>query len=462
MRNEIVKLFKSNFFSIFLSQIVYKVAAFCSSIILARILTKSDYGLYSYCNNIIAVFLLLNGFGTSDAVLQMGCENDGKIRMQAAYSYYGFRIGIIANIIISLAICIYACIYPVEFEDAGIILIIMSIQPILMYINNFSLIQMRVYRKDKKYSLQNALSGVLIFAFSIVGAILADVVGIAYAQDIAYVVICGVGVILAYKFLRAFKERAVLQKKEKKSFILLCLSFMAIVLVSHLLTVMDIYVLGIMLKDTEIIANYKVAATIPTALAFIPSSIMVFAYPYFVRNRQNYSWVKRYSILLIGAGFLIYGLMALGGILLSGWILRIIYGNQYAVASDVFSVLLLSFVFNAAVNIPLSNIIISRRKVFVNVIVSLVMGLANIGLNVLMIMFFGMIGAAYATLCSTALGSTLYVVIFIVLMIKQKRNSEVDSVSVDNNSDIKNMVDVTVDIDNKDSVIEEENTTDPD
>ena len=429
------KLIKSDFFFIIFSQIIYKIGAFCSSIFLARILVKDDYGLYSYCNNIISIFLLLNGLGTSDAILQVGCENDGNIETQAAYSWFGLKIGLIGNTLISLAIVIYSLFFQMDFEGAKLILLLMAIQPILMYINNYDIIQLRIYKKDKRYSIQNALSGVLISVFSILGALILEVSGVVMMQDIAYVVIIFIGLGFVFPYLKNIKQRRKLNKSEKKSFIFLCLSFIAIILVSHLLTVMDVFVLGKVLKDTEIIANYKVASIIPNAMVFLPSSLMVYAYPYFIRHKDDYNWVKKHSILLIVAGFIVFGLIAVLCICLSDWILCTIYGEQYIAASGAFKVLIISFVFNATFNIAISNILISKRKAYLNVIVSAVMGIANIVLNVFLIMAYGSIGAAYATLISTVVGTILYLTFFIVIMLKQKKklantelncNSDVD------------------------------------
>ena len=421
LHDKFKKLIKSDFFPIILSQIVYKIATFCSSIFLARILVKNDYGLYSYCNNIIAIFLLLNGLGTSDAILQVGCENSDNVNTQAAYSYFGLKIGTICNVIISIAIVIYSLVFPMEFEGAKIVLLIMAIQPLLMYVNNYNLIQLRIYKSDKMYSIQNALSGVLICVFSIVGAVVSEVLGIVLMQNVAYIIIVCIGIFFTFENLKNLKKRRKLEKKEKKSFVLLCLSFVAIILVSHLLMVMDVYVLGKVLKDTEVIANYKVASTIPTAMAFVPSSIMLFAYPYFVRKKEDYNWVKKYTVFLIVASLIMYTLMAVVGIFASEWILKVIYGEQYVAAAGTFKVLLISFVFNATINITLANIIISKRKVFLNVIVSATMGIANIVLNVFMILDYGSIGAAYATLISTGIGSILYLIFFIMIMLNQKK-----------------------------------------
>ena len=59
------KLFETGFFHVFGSNIINQVIAFLSGIILVRILSKAEYGIYSYAYNIINFFLVFNGFGGS-------------------------------------------------------------------------------------------------------------------------------------------------------------------------------------------------------------------------------------------------------------------------------------------------------------------------------------------------------------------------------------------------------------
>ena len=81
---KIQKLRKTGFFSIFLSNILSKVVVFLGGIVLVRILSQNDYGIYSYAINAFSILFILNDFGASNAALQNITEQkDNKKKQQA-------------------------------------------------------------------------------------------------------------------------------------------------------------------------------------------------------------------------------------------------------------------------------------------------------------------------------------------------------------------------------------------
>lgn len=54
MENLRNKLFKTGFFHIFGSSVINKIVTFASGIILVRILSKEEYGVYTYAENLLS------------------------------------------------------------------------------------------------------------------------------------------------------------------------------------------------------------------------------------------------------------------------------------------------------------------------------------------------------------------------------------------------------------------------
>ena len=75
IKTKIEKLKKTGFFSIFIATVFSKVITLLGGIILVRILSKSDYGIYSYVHNCYSMLFLLNDFGIATAALQYLTEN---------------------------------------------------------------------------------------------------------------------------------------------------------------------------------------------------------------------------------------------------------------------------------------------------------------------------------------------------------------------------------------------------
>lgn len=70
----LAKLYKTGFFHIMGTNVLTKPLMFINSIVLVRILTKQEYGIFAYVWNIYSLTMLMNGWGMDSAVLQVCCE----------------------------------------------------------------------------------------------------------------------------------------------------------------------------------------------------------------------------------------------------------------------------------------------------------------------------------------------------------------------------------------------------
>ena len=150
------RLYHSGFFTVIASQVIVKIVGFCNSIFLARLLSKGDYGIYSYAQNYLSVLLLLDGLGTISAIVQFGSENYDSSDRQLAFTKYGFSIGCAFNGILSIAIFIYALAGSFSIEGSGTVLAVMALQPIMSYISSFFSINLRYRLENKLFSITSS------------------------------------------------------------------------------------------------------------------------------------------------------------------------------------------------------------------------------------------------------------------------------------------------------------------
>ena len=81
-------LLKGGFFDIVGAGTLNKAIATIMSIVLVRVLSKYDYGVYSYAFNIASFFIIFNGLGATSAALQLCCEAyQDKDRERRLYAY---------------------------------------------------------------------------------------------------------------------------------------------------------------------------------------------------------------------------------------------------------------------------------------------------------------------------------------------------------------------------------------
>ena len=104
-KDDLRRLTRKGFFHIFGASTINKIIGFASAWIIIRIVTKAEYGVYSYANNIYSFFLLASGLGIASAILQICSEAETEEDKKRFYSY-GLRFGIFINILLGILILI--------------------------------------------------------------------------------------------------------------------------------------------------------------------------------------------------------------------------------------------------------------------------------------------------------------------------------------------------------------------
>ena len=412
------RLHSTGFFFIFLSTVLVKVVTFCQSIIVVRLLSKADYGLYSYCNNIITMIMLFDGLGCIAGILQFGSECAGDQKRKNAFLLFGAKLGMITNVLTSIVIAVLAMTVNFEIEGAGTILLIMSLHPVFGCIFNLTSINLRINFQNNKYSVLNVIYMVLLAVGVIVGAWLWQVQGIAWLYYVSMTLTIVIAFWMNGKYLRDLKERAALTKDEKKAFLKHSVFTAFSNASSQLMLMLDMFVIGLVIADELVLADYKAASTIPSALYFIPSAMMVYFYPFFVAKLNDKAWIKK-SVFLVFASLFVTAVV-IGGILLvaAPLVIRIIFGEQYLTAVPVFRVLVVSFMVGCFLEHASYHLLVALKKTTFNFICSVVVGGMNVGLNCVLVLLLGSIGAAIATLAVTCVSAIAH---FVYLMIQLRK-----------------------------------------
>ena len=195
-------------------------------------------------------------------------------------------------------------------------------------------------------------------------------------------------------------------------------------MISNLLILMDVFLIGFLIADPVVLATYKVGATIPEALIFIPNSVIMFVYPYFAEHNMEYDWVKKNMKRL----FLLTGIMnfiiAAMLFILAPWIIKLLWGAKYLSALPVFRILAINYFISSTLRVNASNLLATMRKVKLNFYINIIAGLSNIVLDVIMISHYGANGAAIATL-SVVVITTMMLMPALFITMKKLKNNEI-------------------------------------
>lgn len=394
--NKIKWIIDKGFFHIFGTNVVNKFLAFFTNILIVRFLTKSEYGIFGYANNIISFFLLASGLGMLSGILQYGSEKRSD-EEKKLYFKYGMNFGLLINSILVFLVFIYVQCFQIAIDGTKKYILLMCMIPLLDYIFNYMCTILRCQKENKKYALILNINTVIYFFASCVGAFMFGIAGVIIGRYIAYLI----SIIQGFNFCN-YREIITgqgkkLNKRQKvdivKYSIICCMSNA----LSQMLYLLDVYLIGVYIKDPQVIASYKAATLIPSALTFIPLGIITFIYPYFAENNFNYKWIKEKTLVLFKILGVVNGIISVTLILLAPWIIKLLWGVEYIDSLIPFRILAFNFFLSGTFRIPAGNILAMLKNVKINLIVSIAAGTTNIFLDILLIQKLGAEGAAIAT-----------------------------------------------------------------
>ncbi|WP_308539927.1 oligosaccharide flippase family protein [uncultured Murdochiella sp.] len=431
MRKAIKKLASTGFLHIFSSEVLNKIIVSCSGIIVVNFLSKELYGVYSYAMNILSTFLIFSGFGASSALIQLGSENLNDIEKKEKFAKFSYRFGMIVNFGMFFAILLFCQFFSFPIPEAKKVLLLLSCMPLVYFTVETIQIYFRIHLYNKWFSY---LSTGIAFANSvmlILGALsnqLTVLVGLRYVGY--FLVIFATVALTRPPFLfpdnsfscgkekrKEQEERGelLLTKAEKKDFF--SIGFVALFnnSVSSLLYIIDGWLIGSIIADSTVLADYHTATLIPFAMTFVPSAIITYVYPYVASHHEDIPWLKKNVTKLYGIMAVVNGVISLGLYFFAPWIFAILFSG-YTDAIPIFRVLSIGFFFSGTFRILSGNVLVMLHRLKVNSVVAVISGVLNVILDYFWIKQYGSIGAAYATTAIyiiSGLLSTAYVAYYI-------------------------------------------------
>lgn len=416
----IKQLFRTGFFHIFGSSTLNKIVTFLSSVVLVRILSKAEYGVFTYAWNIYSIVLLLNGFGMESGVLQLCSERAGDRAYMNSITHFGLRFGLIADTLLALVLLSIGLFAPLKVQGSSELLMLLCLLPMVQLIYGIISSRLRSEKRNQEYSRLTLFNTVAVFLLTAGLAFLFRQAGMVLGYYAAYA--CSIALALKTGGFRMERAPAP-DRPERKALLSIALVSMCNNGLSQLMYLLDVFVLGIVDPQETLLASYKVATLIPSALPFIPLSLIIYLYPYFAERRNDRDWcLKRYKQVLLGLGSF-NTVVSVALFLLAPWIVRLLFGEVYLDAVPVFRVLALNYFISGTFRILSGNLLVTQRKLKFNLLVALISGGANIAADFLFIRWWGSLGAALATVLVTLISSILSTTYLIYTFKKIPKNS---------------------------------------
>lgn len=411
------RLFRTGFFHIFGSSVINKVIAFLSSIVLVRILTKAEYGTFTYAWNIYSIVILFNGMGVENGMLQLSSEHSGDTAYANKVSNYATRFGLRFNLLLVFVLLGIGLFAPLKIAGGSLLLCALCLLPTVQLFYNMTSCYLRSQKRNQEYARLAVIHTALVFLVSAGCAFLFREMGMVIGHYVAYFAAVLIGLFAFHVHL--MNKDAEKMGPDKKP--LLKISFISMINngLSQLMYLLDVFVLGIVDPQETILASYKVATMIPAALTFIPNALIIYLYPYFAEHKDDGKWcLKRYKqIILAFGGFN----LVLSAVLFAAapLIVTLLFGEQYMDAVPVFRLLSVNYFFSGTFRILSGNLLVTQRKLKFNLLVAIISSSTNIAADFFFIQWWGSIGAALATVL-VVLVSSVFSTTYLIYTFRQK------------------------------------------
>lgn len=365
--NKIKYLIKDGFLHIMLGSTLNKAIAFVSSIVIVRIVSKSNYGLLTYVDNLYSYVGLFTGLGMSTAIMKC-CTTDTDKGSDRKYLAFSLKYGCLVQLFLSLILVVYTLLMGTAFEGANNLIYLKIMYPCAAFAVTLLQNYLRSQGENKKYSYVSVLQTLTILVCSIILAFPLNVYGVVIARYI--------GLALAMFLIIVF-TRVILKNSEKQKFerteiseyLKLSVSIMVADIFTSIIPLNEIYVVSEVFKDEAVTATFKVATMFPSQLLFVAGSIIIYLFPK-IAKKQNFGeafdYVKKSALLCFG----LIAAITVVGLLANRLLILVIYGEPYLDALSLSNVYWLVYMINAGIRIVPVQVMAALGKAKLNAYVS--------------------------------------------------------------------------------------------
>jgi len=369
-------------------------------IVAARILGTAGYGAFSYALGAVAMFTIFSDLGVS-AFLTRELSGDEKARSYVTTSL------LLRGILTGIGILIILILLPMTVNVPDVIPLI-PIAGFLLVFESVRDLAFATTRARNRMEIEAGINVLISIVIVALGIPALFIFGTIKSVFLAYTIGSGVGFICALFILRPYLTKFTLSPKIQslKKILRDSLPFAFIGAIMGILFNVDVLMLG-WLSNASNVGLYAAAIRPITIIYVLPSILAAASFPALVKLvRGKSNNVGSFLERLISSSLLIGLPTVVGGYMVAGDFLTLLFGAQFTPAATTFQVLLITILLFFP-SIFLHNIVFAYNEQKRFWLIVLTGAIANVFLNWSLIQTQGAAGAAIATLISQLLIYTL-------------------------------------------------------
>ena len=400
-------------FHILSGSFLTKIVSFFGSIFIVRILSKQEYGILGYIENMYGYVLTIAGMGLSNALLRYVILGQN-INEKYSYFCYAVHKGIIWNVLLVLGAGVLYLFYPhpeAYKSSAWLVVVLLSALP-FQYLTDNTFCNERAMFANQRYAILSFIFSASVIVGKIVSGYWGGLYGVVICQALVYILL---GVLFICNTKKTYYINAharTLEKKDRRTVDSYSFQYMITNGLWSLFMLNDTFLLG-RFCSPEAIADYRVAYAIPGSISIISNAIGIYIGPYFVKNENNREWIqKNFKRAYLIIALTLAGICLMIGVLARP-IIAFLYGTEYMNIVGIMRRLLLAAFFNCGLRYTTANILASMGKIKYNMAASAIGILCQLGINLKVAPVYGPMGVATTSCIVYAIMAVCLLMIFV-------------------------------------------------
>lgn len=389
-----------------------RLLSLLASWIALQFIDNTALGIVLFSYNIILFLLPLSGLGLSQSLIRFSALSKDAEDRNSIFLYV-LKYGLLSSIGMILLVIISSLFIPLDFKDGHFYMIFLSFLIIPNFLLEIIKAQLRLNHDNKNFAYSDFLYSI-IFVLSIT-------VLTYYLKEIGYIIALLITPLLTSLFF--IKKLKVNVKKIKRipelNFAFWKYGFFASLsnVITQLLFVIDILLIGYLIKDPEMITNYRYISLIPFSLLFLPRVFINTDFVTFTEKiyDKNYilEYIKSYMLL-----FLIISVSLIIGSYFFGSLVLRLLDDSFAIYGSIFFILMVGISGILILRGLFGNLLSSIGKANINYYIASGALLFNIISNYYLIPLYGIKGAAITSAILMWVTGITSAICFKVLYIK--------------------------------------------
>ncbi|WP_071175275.1 oligosaccharide flippase family protein [Butyrivibrio hungatei] len=386
------KILKNSFW-IAICNVLDVVCSFFLYMYISRTIGVSNLGKYSYIASIVNYFVLLSGLGISSYAIREGTLRRNDKRSFNEFISEIFSLNVIFTFLSYLLFVCVAVVFKSALNNHMILLVIYSITIMCV---PFDMEWMYSIAEDfELVAIRSVLVNLVNFIFVLLFVRNEnDIIKYVLIMTVLRVLITTYNYVHARKIVRFHLSFDL--KELKKHLMSVSIIFFTTITI-NLYAKSDITLLGIMTTDYDV-GLYSNAVKIYSIIDSFIASLAIASYPRIASQSGNEAYQKKVSGMIMDLSLFIVLPIATGLFFLSKEVILIVSGKNYLGAKPSLELLSIALIINILNWFWTRCIIFPHKLEMKMLIIAVVAGVSNVVLNILVIPYFGIVGAAITTI----------------------------------------------------------------